>query len=218
MDRINTSLDFGNAHLELLSDSRTDDVVQFLTDYFFPDETLCKSIGFKYEDSMTEPVKEQLAENLSILLIDNMTNEIIGCRGLAIYKKGDTDFSLKTTSKEWRHIWAFIEHKNGEMNLFKRFNVDIGVTFMFLCTRKDYRSKGLASRTFQAAILFCKELGLSPVCIKGVGSTLHSQRIYEKCGFETIHVLRHDEYIIDGEVIFKNTEDVESTKCYLKQL
>jgi GNAT superfamily N-acetyltransferase len=104
------------------------------------------------------------------------------------------------------------------MNLFKRFNVDIGVTFMFLCTRKDYRSKGLASRTFQAAILFCKELGLSPVCIKGVGSTLHSQRIYEKCGFETIHVLRHDEYIIDGEVIFKNTEDVESTKCYLKQL
>jgi hypothetical protein len=37
---------------------------------------------------MTEPVKELLAENLSILLIDNMTNEIIGCRGLAIYKKG----------------------------------------------------------------------------------------------------------------------------------
>ena len=92
------------------------------------------------------------------------------------------------------------------------------VPFLFLCTRKEYRSKGLASRMFQAAILFCKELGLSPVCIKGVGSTLHSQRIYEKFGFETIHVLRHDEYIIDGEVIFKNTEDVESTKCYLKQL
>lgn len=201
-----------------MSDSRTDDFVQFLKDDFFPDETLCKSIGFKYDDGMTVHVKELLAENLSILLIDNMTNEIIGCRGLAICKKGGTDYSLMTTNKEWRHIWAFVDHKNEEMNVFKRFNVDIAVAFMFLCTRKDYRSKGLASRMFQAAILFSKELGLSPVCIKGKGSALYSQRIYEKFGFETIHVLRHDEYIIDGEVIFKNTEDVESTKCYIKQL
>jgi hypothetical protein len=59
---------------------------------------------------MTEHVKELLAENLSILLIDNMTNEIIGCRGLAMCKKGGADFSLKTTNKEWRHIWAFVEH------------------------------------------------------------------------------------------------------------
>lgn len=201
-----------------MSDSRTDDFVQFLKDYFFPDETLCKSIGFKYDDNMTVHVKELLAENLSILLIDNTTKEIIGCRGLAICKNGGADFSLMTTNKEWRHIWAFVDHKNAEMNVFKRFNVDIAVAFLFLCTRKDYRSKGLASRMFQAAILFCKELGLSHVCIKGDGSALHSQRIYEKFGFETIHVMRHDEYIIDGEVIFKNTGDEESTKCYLKQL
>ena len=92
LDRINTSLDFGNAHLELLSDSRTDDFVQFLKDYFFPDETLCKSIGFKYEDSMTEHVKELLAENLSILLIDNMTNEIIGAEGWLYIKRGVQTF------------------------------------------------------------------------------------------------------------------------------
>jgi hypothetical protein len=53
--------------------------------------------------------------------------------------------------------------------------------------------------------LFCKELGLSPVCIKGEGTSNYSQRIFEKFDFETIHTMKYDEYKIDGEIVFKNT-------------
>jgi hypothetical protein len=70
----------------------------------------------------------------------------------------------------------------------------------------------------QATLLFCKELGLSPVCIKGEGTSNYSQKIFEKFGFETIHTMKYDEYKIDGEIVFKNTGDIESTKCYVKQL
>jgi hypothetical protein len=55
------------------------------------------------------------------------------------------------------------------------------------------------------------------VCIKGEGTSNYSQRIFEKFDFEAIHTMKYDEYKIDGEIVFKNTGDNESTKCYVKQ-
>jgi hypothetical protein len=44
----------------------------------------------------------------------------------------------------------------------------------------------ISKTDMQATLLFCKELGLSPVCIKGEGTSNYSQRIFEKFDFETI--------------------------------
>lgn len=157
-----------------------------------------------------------LSQNVSVLLISNTTDEIIACRTMAIAKRNEA--AEKTENMKWEKIMDFLCHRYHEMDVFKRFNVDTAVAFIALATHRDHRAQGIASKLMQATILFCKELGLSPVCIKGEGTSNYSQRIYEKFDFETIHTMKYDEYKIDGEVVFKNTGDIESTKCYVKQL
>jgi hypothetical protein len=49
----------------------------------------------------------------------------------------------------------------------------------------------------EAALLFCEGLGLR--CLKGECSSIYSQKIYEKLGFETLHTFNYDEYKINDE-------------------
>jgi len=189
-----------------------------MKEHFYPDETLCKSIGRTFDDEIANVLMKNLSENVSVLLISNTTDEIIACRTMAIAKRNEEADGSKTENIKWVKIMDFLGHRYHEMDVFKRFNVDTAVAFIALATHKDHRAQGIASKLMQATLLFCKELGLSPVCVKGEGTSNYSQRIYEKFDFETIHTLKYDEYKIDGEIVFKNTGDIESTKCYVKQL
>ena len=82
----------------------------------------------------------------------------------------------------------------------------------------QYRQHGIASKLMQAALLFCEGLGLSPVCLKREGTSIYSQKIYEKFGFETLQTFNYDEYKINDEILFKNTGIHKCTKIYVKQL
>ena len=189
-----------------------------MKEHFHPDETLCKSIGQTVDDELSNILMKNLSENLSVLLISNTTDEIIACRTMAIAKRNEAADGSKTENIKWVKIMDFLRHRYHEMDVFKRFNVDTAVAFIALATHRDHRAQGIASKLMQATLLFCKELGLSPVCIKGEGTSNYSQRIFEKFDFEAIHTMKYDEYKIDGEIVFKNTGDNESTKCYVKQL
>lgn len=217
LQEINQSMEFPDSHLELLSDSRTMDFIEFLRVHFFPDENLSKSIGLKFDAEMKRYLSVFYKQNLSVLLVDNKSNEIIASTGIGIFRKDQPVDSSQTTNKEWAQILAFLEHKSNEMDAYKYFNVDFTVGLSSLCTHRKYRHKGLATKTLQSAVLFAKKLGLSPVCIHIECTAIGSQKASEKLGFEKIQELRHDDYKIDGEIVFKNT-DVKTTKCYAKQL
>jgi hypothetical protein len=68
-------------------------------------------------------------------------------------------------------------HKNEGMDVFKRFGVDTAVEMVELGKHRQYRQHGIASKLMQAARLFCEGLGLSPVCLKGEGTSIYSQKI-----------------------------------------
>ncbi|VDI12670.1 Hypothetical predicted protein [Mytilus galloprovincialis] len=162
--------------------------------------------------------QEVFRENLSVLMISDITGEIIATRSMCLARKGEKADWSKSKNRNWIIIMDFLGHKYNEMDFFKRYNADIVVAFVALATHKDHIAQGIASKVMKATLLFCKELGLSPVCIKGEVTSKYSQKIYEKFGFETIHTLLYDEYKVDGEIEFKNTGENKSTKCYVKQL
>ncbi|CAG2200349.1 unnamed protein product [Mytilus edulis] len=216
--RINDSLDFKDAHLELSSDERNGSLVTFLKEHFYSDEVLGKSLGAELDEEVAALLTEIFRENLSVLLISDITGEIIATRSMCLARKGEKADWSKSKNRNWIIIMDFLGHKYDEMDVFKRYNADIVVAFVALATHKDHRAQGIASKVMKATLLFCKELGLSPVCIKGEGTSNYSQKIYEKFGFETIHTLPYDDYKKDGEIVFRNTGENKSTKCYVKQL
>ncbi|CAC5381610.1 unnamed protein product [Mytilus coruscus] len=216
--RINDSTDFKNGHLELSSDERSSSLVRFLKEHFYADEALGKSLGAEFDEEVTAIFSDILRENLSVLLISDSTGEIIACRSMSLAKKGEKADWSKSKNRKFVTIMDFLGHRYDAMDVFKRYNADIAVSFFALATHRDHRAQGIASKLMKATLLFCKELGLNPVFIKGEGTSNYSQKIYGKFGFETIHTLPYDEYKIDGEIVFKNTGENKSTKCYVKQL
>ena len=155
--------------------------------------------------------------NLSLLLVSDKTGEIIACRGIAIGKNGKTINMDHVKNEQCLTIMKFLSHKNEEMDVFKRFGVDTAIEMVRLGTCK-YRQRGIASKMMEAALLFCEGLVLSPVCLKGECTSVYSQKIYEKLGFETLHTFNYDEYKINDEIVFKNTGIHKCTKIYVKQL
>ena len=218
MEEVNKTIQFDGAHLELVSEENNERFMTFLKDHVAPDETLNKSLGFVFDEEMKIFFKDIFCTSLSILLVSDQTGEIIACRGMIIGKKGES-FDLDQLKNE--HLVTelkFMSHKNEEMDVYKRFGVDTAVEMVALGTHKQYRQRGLASKIMQAALLFCEGLGLSPVCLKGEGTSIYSQKIYEKLGFETLHTFNYDEYKINDEIVFKNTGIHKCTKVFVKQL
>ncbi|VDI03087.1 Hypothetical predicted protein [Mytilus galloprovincialis] len=218
LERIAKTIEFKDAHLELTSDARTESLLTFIREHFHPDEVLAKSLGYDVDEEFDQLFKISHKDNLSLLLISDKTDEIIACRTIILANRAKSfDFS-KLKNDKLIKLFIFITHKNEEMNVYKRFNIDTCVDFVFLGTHKEHRRQGIAFKIFQAALQFSKELGIDPVCIKGEGTGIFSQRVYEKSGFETLHDFIYDDYKVDGDIVFKDTGIHKSTKVYVKQL
>lgn len=210
--------EFKDAHLELMSDGRQADLLTFIKEHFHPDEPLIKCIGYTADEEYDQLATMIHKDNLSLLLVSDKTNEIIACRTIGLGHRDEPYDLSELENEKLVTLSKFFTHKNEEMDIYKRFNTDTSIDFLVLGTHKDHRKQGIASKIFQAALLFSKELGLKPAFIHGDATGVYSQRIFEKSGFETLHTFKYDEYKVDDEIVFKDTGIHKSTKVYVKQL
>lgn len=217
---IDKTLGLDGMHVELASDERVHEMVEFLSQHFYPDEILCKSIGLVIEEGMKKLLVERYKGNMSLLLISDVTHEVIGARTITVESiQEHTTGVVSTIQHEMvRTIHTFLSHKNTEMDVFKRFGVDHAVHFLNIAIRHDYRKQGLASKLMKAALLFVKDIGLDPVCITGEGTSNYSQSIYDKLQFEMLHSVMYEDYKVNGDVVFKDTGVNKSCKFYAIQL
>ena len=198
------------------SGSRADDLVKFLEENFIPDDTLCKSIGVEYDEDAKQFLLAFLADNLSVMIVHNQTNEIIASLGLVLEYDGMPE--VKLANKKLGLAAGYLNYKQEDMNVYKRYKCNKSVNLAFLCTHRQHRGNGLATTVFKAALLFAKAIGSTPVYFHGEGSALASQKIFENFEFEIIRRFKNSEYEVDGEFIFKNTGDVKELKCYVKEM
>ncbi|XP_052224656.1 arylalkylamine N-acetyltransferase 1-like [Dreissena polymorpha] len=218
MQDINAALPLDGLHFELLSEGRMQALVDFLSDYFFPDMPLSKSLGVVADDSLKEILKVRFSEHLSLILIDESSDEIIGIRTAFTLTRRWQLNTDEIKDEKIKTILKFIYQKHNEMNVFKRFDVNVAIQFANLGVRPDFRERGLGCKLIEAALMFFSQFALEMPCITGEGTSGHAQRIFEKYGFETIHTFLYADYKENGEVVFKNMGENVSTKVYVKQL
>ncbi|VDI17726.1 Hypothetical predicted protein [Mytilus galloprovincialis] len=219
--RIDKSLNFEDAHLELLSNELTDSLILFLKEHFWPDEPLWKSLGLQIDEIVTERFASRLKDNLSILLVSNTSGEIIGCSTMfleTLNEAADDTGIQQIKNEKLKKVRTFLGHKWRESDVFQHFGVTRAMHFLALATHKNYRGRGIASKLMQASLEFCRELGFTPVCIVGECTSNISQKIFEKFDFENLYTVRYDEYKVNDELVFTNTGDSKTAKFYVKQL
>ncbi|CAG2187046.1 unnamed protein product [Mytilus edulis] len=139
LERINKSTEIKDAHIELSSLSRADDLVKFHEENFIPDDTLCTSIGVVYDEDARQFLLAFLADNLSVIIVDNRTNEIIASLGLVLEYDGMPN--VKLANKKLGLAAGYLNYKQEDMNVYKRFKCNKSVNLAFLCTHRQHRGK-----------------------------------------------------------------------------
>ncbi|KAH3853171.1 hypothetical protein DPMN_095693 [Dreissena polymorpha] len=219
VNEINNSLDLPDGlHIEISSTERTGALVDFLADHFIPDEPLSKSLGLVMNEEGKQWHVQRFSENLSILLIDDVTSDVVGVRTICTCRKNDKiPFEDTPDNTQWK-IFQFLYHKREEMDVFKRFDVNVAFKLAHVAVRADYRRLGLATKLIEAALMFCSRSGLKKPCVTSEGTSPFTRNIYDKNGFDVLHTFYFDDYLINGDVVFKNMGDNLYTKIYAKQL
>ncbi|KAL4217965.1 hypothetical protein ACF0H5_022703 [Mactra antiquata] len=222
VEEISQSLDLEDMHIELASDERSDDLVEFLATHFFGDEPITKSLGIEIDEMGRNMLKQRYAQNLSLLLICDKTNEVIGCRTIIMKSQTSSVDGVRNSPVDLGQrimtAMRFLSQKDAEMDIFEYYNVNCFAHFINLGVRNDFRKKGLATKLMGAALQFLKQIGLDNPCIKVECSSRYSQRICEKFGFTLLHSLLYDEYLENGKVAISNTGDDKCCNVYVKQL
>lgn len=182
------------------------------------DEPISRSIGVTWSKEFEELTYDHLKDNVSICMINNKNDEIMGTRISGLMKKSDPQFDPTIYKDEgMRSLFGFVTQKDGEVDLFNRLGVEEVFHFFALGVRKHYRQRHLGSLLLKAAVALAAELGYKAV--KGEGTSKYSQRIYENAGFECIMTLPYDTYIVpSGKTIRDGSGEHTDTKIYVIKL
>ena len=192
-------------------------MLDFYKEHYTPDEVVCSSLNVKWDEALKDLLMTYLQQDLSIALISSKSEEIIGGRMTIINKRAINKIEIDTgeiMSDAWRKFVDFMYHSESLCNVYDHYNVEEVVHFFKLVVHKNFRGKGIAMKLMKAAIAFIRNLDIGPLVIRGEGSSKFSQRIYEKLGFDVLAEVVYADYMVDGEVVVKNTGEHKSEKVY----
>ena len=192
-------------------------MLDFYKEHYTPDEVVCSSLNVKWDEALKDLLMTYLQQDLSIGLISSKSEEIIGGRMTIINKKAINKIEIDTgeiMSDAWRKFVDFMYHSESLCNVYDHYNVEEVVHFFKLAVHKNFRGKSIAMKLMKAAIAFIRNLDIGPLVIRGEGSSNFSQRIYEKLGFDVLAEVVYADYMVDGEVVVKNTGEHKSEKVY----
>ena len=159
----------------------------------------------------TDRLLWRLKWNISIMVVADDTNEIIGVFLCDVSKKGHGMDLNSLSDDNMRALFTFEKQKDFDAN------DTVGLSVLFhlgnLAVHRKYRRQGLGFILFDTAVRLAKELGFK--AISGEGSSNYSQKLFEKVGFEPVLELPFVQYKYKGVRLSERTGEHTSFKIYL---
>ncbi|XP_060575977.1 uncharacterized protein LOC132733353 [Ruditapes philippinarum] len=188
-------------------------------DHFVPHEPLMKSLGVKWGDFIEAYWLKALKLNLSLMFVDEGTDEPIAFRTIMhIFKDDKFQFDAEQLSDELKILIDFALYCDKQADFFDHYGVTEAYRFLSLVVTQKYQRRGFASKIFHAAINLVRNFGFDEVNIKGEGTSNFSKKIYEKEGYDVLYEHMFDEWEVDGRKPFLNTGEHKSMKIYGKKI
>ena len=185
-------------------------MLDFFKKHFVPDEPMGKRYGYTTGDELLAMHQVALKDGLSIALVSNDNNEIIGGRIIRIADRSEDLVFSGVISEPFRKILGVIGDLYKRCNVFDHYQVDEMFYFLGFCVHRDYRRRGIGEKLMRAGLSFVSSLDLGDVIIKGEGTSNYSQRVFEKVGFDVLSEVLYADHDTDGLVI---TSDLVEHGC-----
>ncbi|XP_045159270.2 uncharacterized protein LOC123524830 isoform X3 [Mercenaria mercenaria] len=195
-----------------------DKALQLCREHFVPQEPLMKSVGAPWCEAIESYWLAALKLNLSLMLIDEDTDEAVGFRTIR-YAFKDEELDFKGTIPEPSQVLLqYLLYCEEKASFFDHYGIQETIHFLSLVVAAKYQRRGYATKIFHAAIDMVRNLGLDQVYIKGEGTSNFSKKIYEKEGFAILYEHMYKDWEVDGEKPFSNTGEHKSMKIYGRKI
>ena len=202
--RSEVNLDEGR--LVRVTEEHYEQALQCLRDHFLTDEPLHIVGGATWDADNIECHTRTLRQNISVMIVHETNGEVMTLLTNQVEQKGETHGSGM--------VWDYVHACENKANVFGYFNVDEAVQLFSLVTNRKYRQRGLGTKVVQASLAMIRNFGVGKVCVKGEGSSLYTQKIFEKVGMQCLYTGFYCEHEIDGKKVLDGTAIHDSIKMY----
>lgn len=207
----------------LITEEYYEKALKLARDSFTNDEPINKSVGLGWSDDLEALWMSVLKQNISLMLINKENGDVMGFRTFAFESKNDINDNDKHDQTEpsdeaFGKVYGFLKHCEMKAHIYDHFGVNEIVHFFAISVDAKYRQNRLGSKLMTLTVDFLKNLGVTPLVIKAEGTSMYSQKIFQKLGFETILEIPYCDYVVDGKVILDNTGDHKSAKVFGKRI
>ena len=175
------------------------------------DEPLFTALDLKIE-AYTGRLLWRLRQNVSIMAVEDKSNEIMGVFLCNVKKKSDKTDLASFSDESMREKFIFTSQKEPAYDIFARSGIDAVFYLGNVSVHNDYRQQGLGFILFESAVAFAKALGFKG--ITGEGTSNFSQKLFEKLGFETILRLAYSDYKYKQRYLCERTGVHTAMKTY----
>ena len=153
----------------------------------------------------------KLQQNISIAIVSRTEGSIVGALIMAITQE---NYKIHPTVKKNGTWYSLVENLQKQFNIYQQYHVEDAIDFVYLCTHKDFRGNGFASKVMEAAVCFIKNFKVKGIVLHGSATWKSSQRVFEKTGFSALAEVVYAEYRENGEAVCTNLGEHKSAKYY----
>ena len=202
--------------LTLIKEEHYDKALNFFRYDLLATEYISRAIDFKWNPEVEEMCLTALQRNISLMLLDKETGDVMGVRVMTVSKAGDSLSEDQFQDPGMKTIVGFWKYGDEKTRFFETYNVKEAIHFFGLGVGVKYRNRGLGTFLVDVSLKFLKNLNISPLYIKAEASSPYSVRIFEKLGFDLLAEVKYDDYLRDGQIAIKSSEDNKAMKTYVK--
>jgi GNAT superfamily N-acetyltransferase len=172
---------------------------------FYRDEPLCNLMG--YSDDLAKDFMQIwitfISHNLSLVALDEETNEVAGVRITLDHPKGFDWSVYKVTSWQMRTLLQILGMAEEKANVYETCNVDRYADWFLVSVEKKYRGQGLAQELYQRSINLAREKKLP--LVKCIFSSPYSRKAGANLGFQELSAFYVTEALDEnGETLLPN--------------
>ncbi|CAD1474771.1 unnamed protein product [Heterotrigona itama] len=187
--------------IQEIPEDRYEEAIKHMCKYFIADEPMCKCMNGindpEYVKSFEQIWRTLINHGLSIAAFTEDPNGgkpiIAGLNVLTLSFKDEKFNSDEIKSKGGQVVFDAVLHLNKEVNVFERYGIDKYMTAFGLSVNPSYRGAALGAHLLNARVNVGREYNI-PVTITAFTSPI-SQKLAERCGFETLIEKNYDEYV-----------------------
>ncbi|XP_031836784.2 arylalkylamine N-acetyltransferase 1 [Nomia melanderi] len=195
-----------------------ENVADFMSDVYYRGEPAILNIGTA---SATAPkcwrrmMYDQVKYGLSIIAEDRDRYLIGASLNTVIYPSEPEkilEYTKTCESPAMKQILHFFSYVVEQSRIFERFCVPRMFELTSLAVSEDYRNMGIGRRLIMESWYLARSCGYPMVYISCDSS--HCAKICMDLGWQNVWSMPFDQYVLDGEVVFKHVKE-PNTLCRL---